>query len=37
MTLYEILDLSIAAIATIIALTSLLVALLTFLNNRKKK
>ena len=37
MTLYESLDLLIAAIGTLIALASMMIALLTFLRNRKKK
>ena len=37
MSMYESLDLLIAAIGTLIALASMLIALLAFLNNRKKK
>ena len=37
MSMYESLDLLIAAIETLIALASTLIALLAFLNNRKKK
>ena len=37
MSMYESLDLLIAAIGTLIALASTLIALLAFLNNRKKK